>query len=323
MVPSVVSAEVAKPISVPDALPESERADLYNLRTTLLAKGAQLENEIEHQKGTCSKVNVEDVLLMTKCTQWSSDLQKKDTDHFIAVTNFNESVKRRMEALIERLQLQVNQDEQAIQHLRLEKRAEDFDEWTKLSTQAKEQFKTTTLGLVFDNVMNVSAMSVRRVAALSPPSANRLISNLQGAGVTDPYLFTAIRKVADVAGKPEMSGAVKELLDRTGQAKDLVLSAKELSAQRPEAVQAQLEMMVRVLSWGLEESPVLKLLVEDLEFTTASVYNNVTRRISRAQVERLTKLTEQELQSLRTLIELLKKHVQQLKNARKQLADLK
>lgn len=84
---------------------------------------------------------------------------------------------------------------------------------------------------------------------------------------------------------------------------------------------AKLEAVATVLG-GAQTSPQLSLLVSDLRFTTASVYNNAARRVSQNEIERLTALNESQLKSLQKLSHLLAEHVEQLNQTKQQLAEL-
>ncbi len=62
---------------------------------------------------------------------------------------------------------------------------------------------------------------------------------------------------------------------------------------------------------GTIADPRVAFLITELKLTTAAVYNNATRRVARTEVERLTKLTEQQLKDLERLRKLMEAHVRE------------
>ena len=82
--------------------------------------------------------------------------------------------------------------------------------------------------------------------------------------------------------------------------------------------ESQLKALGTVLGW-FEKDPQLSLLASDVEFTTASVYNNAAQRVSEHQIEH-TKLTEEQLRALGEITRLLRTDVDKLRETHEQAA---
>jgi len=222
---------------------------------------------------------------------------------------------------VRNLKEQVEQDQRAIQNLGLRRRAEDFEAWMALSEEAKEAFETETLdALMTTTLLNVQA-GTKKVGSLSPPKANSYISRLRSKGVDEPYLFDAIRGLSRVQGRPQLARRVNIFLDQMSKAKDSYSMAKGISQESLTDYSAKLEALGTVLGWAVED-PGLTFLVAEIRWTSASLYNNLTRRVAKDQIETMTNLTEEQLKALKRLTEVLRGHVQQLGAARMELAKL-
>lgn len=216
-------------------------------------------------------------------------------------------------AEISRLGRKVTLDERAIRRLGFQQRAQDVEDWERLSDEAQGRLMSD----VFDVLLASAQKGIKTVGSLSPPMANRAISRLRAAGINSPYLNEAIRRVAVVPGKPPKAQDIHNLLDKVGKTKDAVV----LASHDANDLESRLEALSTVLGW-LQTNPTLALLAADFRFTTSSLYNNATRRLSVGQIEKLTSLNEQDLRALKVLSEQLRNDIQELKEAKQRAGEL-
>lgn len=290
---------------------------LLQQRAKLLDQGNKLKNEINEQRSKCGHVDVEDKAQVEFCNKWRDKLRDEYANYSNVVKDFKQDVIKKMKALVEDLQKKVARDKHAIRNLGLEKRAEDFEEWEKLSTEAQAEWERQTFSSLIDISVVAAKPAIGSIKSLSPEKAEQLVAELERAGVTDPFLQEAIRELGKLskADKQTLIRVGNQLLYRAKDAKDKQLLAEET----PGKVNAKLKAITSVLAVGLND-PKLKLLVADVNFCIASVYNNVAQRVSQEQIERLNELTEEQLRDLKKLFGLLEGHVRRLNEAKKALA---
>jgi hypothetical protein len=222
---------------------------------------------------------------------------------------------------IECLGAMIAADIEAIKTLKLDKRAEEFEEWESLSQDARADLENQALDALITVGSTAAQAGAKVVASQNPWRANEMIAYLQGLGVNDPFLLEAIRAVGAAKGKPAMAKRVNEWLDAVSKARGIYSIAREAKNAKTskQARNAALGAIATVLSWGLED-PKLVVLTADIQLTTAAAYNNVAQRVVSSRVEQLTRLTEEELGSLKRLDRRLKQHVKQRRQEREALA---
>ena len=215
----------------------------------------------------------------------------------------------------------IDLDMGAIQNLRLSTRAEDIEEWTKLSEESQAELKGKALDALISNGIDAAKAATKPIASLNPWSANKKISELHAVGINIAPLDKAIRAVASVKGKPEMADAIRDLLDAIADARDEYSKEQDSTEAKTEQdlLNVQLNTVGSLLTDYLE-NPELKILFSEIDVTTAAIYNNVTHRIAAGRIDQLTSLTEQELSSLKFIDLLLQRHVKILNMARDALA---
>jgi hypothetical protein len=145
-----------------------------------------------------------------------------------------------------------------------------------------------------------------------------MVAQLESAGVTDPYFLAAVQELGSARARAEVAEATTKLLEAAGKARDAVTIKGDLGSGE---TSAKLDAIATVLGWGLSD-PRLSLLVSDIQFTTASVYNNVARRVSQEQIQQLTSLAEERLKALRNLSLILRRDVEELNEARQRATKL-
>jgi hypothetical protein len=138
---------------------------------------------------------------------------------------------------------------------------------------------------------------------------------LTGTGIGDPILFDGIRKVALIRDKPAKAKAFNEVFPRL---MDWIKLGVYTAFQDRAGLEGKLELLGDVLNLGLE-SPQLKILMTDIEWSSAAVYNNVARQVSKSEINKLTQFTESQLLELKRLTAALRKEVMELNEVRGEL----
>jgi hypothetical protein len=210
------------------------------------------------------------------------------------------------------LELQIERDQAAIRSLGFSQQASDIEQWMQLSEQARTKFMSTALDMLVANAIE----GVKAGGSLNPPSANIAISKLRAVGIDSVTLNDAIRRVGSTPGKPPAAKDILFILNSLQKLKD----SYEISKTKRSDLNSILEALSTVLGW-VETDSQLGYMATDLQFTTSSVYNNLTRRVSLEQINKLTSLAEKDLQSLKLLSEQLRTDVRKQNAARASLAE--
>jgi hypothetical protein len=295
---------------VPVCISAEKRGQLVGERSKLFQQIEDYNVQADAFRAKCSQVRSGDTAMISYCQTEQTRLQGIQSGLAGDANHFSSEVNTAVQAYVEDLRQKVLNDEAAIKRLGFEKRAQDFADWDKLAEDAKEDFERETRDDLTDIAIDKAFSGLKRgattIGSLNPPKANRLIRELQTAGVTDPYLIAAIRKLANASGKPAVAVGVNEFLEGVKTA---------VKVARKDENNGNLDAIANMLS-AVETDPELSLLLNDIKFAAASVYNNAARRVSQNEILQLTALNEQQLKDLKRLSELLKNHVTQLNKAK-------
>ena len=294
-----------------------------DVRTPLAKRRAELEQEFARFKAEADAFSQRPASEQTDAEY--DALQARRTRYIAKARAFNAEVGQATDAYlrkhIDELSAQIAGDLEAIKRLKLDKRAEEFEEWAKLSKDARADLENQALDALITVSLSGVQAGAKIVASHNPWLANEMIGHLRTLGVNDPFLLEAIKKVGATKGKPAMAKAVNEWLDAIGKARDVYSIAKDgaKAGDLTEKKNAALGALATVLSWGVED-PKLSLLVTEIQVATAALYNNVTQRVVSSRVEQLLHLADEELKSLKRLQGRLTEHMKQRRAEREALA---
>jgi ribonuclease HI len=312
--------------ALPDIIPSPiarARPDLVRLhgplkqeRAAMLAKGAAFDR-------ACGRVEVGSAQ-DAQCNREFPVLSREAEQHHRKSVEFIEAYGHALAAERARLQEQdkiltqnIERDLNAVRNLGFDRRAQDFEEWEKLATDAKRAFEDTVraeaAGLIASKAKNGILAGVKSldkvkvsgwIAALTKqdPPPTEIIALLQRmASVTDA---DRVRLVTDAKYLAKLIENVAKTAKVSGWKDGLpVLLEIACEAFPSEATQCQ---------WFKATASV----------TVASLYNNAARRIASNEVDRLTGLTEAQLRVLPKLNELIVGHVRDRNDVRAQLKAL-
>jgi hypothetical protein len=211
----------------------------------------------------------------------------------------------------------IYQDQQIIRGMRLEKRVEDFEEWEKLSSDAQRDFRITVLSEILTMGLNKSMQGVSKVGSLNPPTANTWVRKLKEAGVDNPHLFDAIRALAKTPGKPPRAKAVNQFLEGVKRSKDIYVTG--VTARNSSFREIGLTALAELLGIAVKD-PQLQLALSNIKIISASAYAGTASLVALHNINRLTEMTERDLDTLKRMKDIMKNHVDELKAAKSRLA---
>ncbi len=307
---------------IPQVLPKEVRAYLVKQEAELTGELNALAARNDELRRNCAEVD-EGSPAAEKCSREQAALETGRERYIKAADRFNNIVDA--EVAIHELKARIARDQEAIRRLGLKSRAEDFEEWEKLSDEARSQFEEQALAsmadLLFGAASDANKAVIGTAGALNTFSSRKLISRLRAKGISNERLFRCIREIGAAKGKPARAKAAKDLIEVVEKEGDLFNIAQEINGN-PGDVRTAAEAATALLSWGLE-GPLAGVFASDVQFMYASLYNNAARRVSADSIERLTTMTEQQLRDLNDLTRVLKRHVKELQAAREKLAKLR
>jgi hypothetical protein len=176
-------------------------------------------------------------------------------------------------------------------------------EWENLAAAARSDFVKQTFDSLLDLVGAAAEAAVKNGSKLYPVNVNDFIEHhsIENQQLTDFLHRLALRNKND----PLWTTRVLTQIKTAGAAKDLVFM-DDLSVVLSQALSLAKNERINEYAY----------LLSALQFTSASIYNNVTRRVSVYQINQLANRSEVNLKSLQTLTALLKEDVADLKSAK-------
>ena len=298
----IAGAQAARPIEVPAVLLEPHRSALVAKRSALENRRTHLLAAVETHNGRCRGIP-DSSPMVAECSEAQARLNGEVDSYRDAANAFNREVAQAAQARRAELDKQIERDMEAIRRLGFARRAEDFAEWERLAAKAKAEFK----GEVIDTVTDIAVDKARgkildAFKTFDAAKASRMITWIKSKNIKPQpaALIAAIERVGRATDKSRIAAdaefIVKQIEDwrkARAAAADPIESAK--------FVGGMLE--------GFISDPRLAILITEVKLTTAALYNNATRRVALAEVNRLTDLTEQQLKGLDRLRQVLQKHV--------------
>lgn len=317
---TVVPASVVLP-AIPDIsasiAPESLRAQLESKKLDLLDQRKALHARVDALRDRCRGIET-DSERDRQCHAEKDSLETEMQSHANAVLAFKQTLTEAVQARIDELHKTIHRDEEAVQkNLGFAKRGEDLETWQGMSASAQTEFEQQTQEALKESSLALAEagvqVGIKKLGSLSPPVANRWITQLKAVGVTNTDLFDAIRAVAQTSGKPEMAEAVRQLIDRMKMAQDLDEISKGGENAKWKAAATGLSLVIP----DPRLNALAQISLQDARFLFYSVNNNITRRVALHEVDRITSLNEEQLKVLHdSLFPELDKHVKQLHQAK-------
>jgi len=226
--------------------------------------------------------------------------------------------RKRLQARDKELELYIAKDLTAVRGLGFDRRAQDFEEWEKLATDAKREFEQT----VSKEATSLIAAGVKEevlsgVKKLDAAKVEKWIGFLQKQDPPAVEIISVLRRMASVGDADRLKLAT----DAKYLAKLIENVAK---SAKVDGWKDGLPVLLEILCDGFPSaaSKQCKLFKATANATVASLYNNAARRVAQTEIERLTSLTESQLKALATINGLLVKHVKERREVKAKLKEL-
>lgn len=262
-----------------------------------------------------------------RCQRRQDALEPPKQEYTRKAHAYNSDVLRMLRGCVDRLAAAVARDQHAVRNLGVDKTAQQFAEWVDWASSAtqerdeqwREALKESAQTILESSVEAATDHVLDAAGSLNPPTANRLITQLRKAGVGDTLLFDAIRTVAYTPNKPEKARAAKKIIERLSQLKT-IWDLKDLALDTESAKWKAGADVISLFVIDRRLQLIGNLALQDVRFAFYSVNANIVRQISLSQIERLSNLTEVQLQDLKLLSRRMVSDVQELRAAKKELA---
>ena len=324
-------AKALQPSSVPANLPEPQRATLRQAKTELEKERDDLLQRVAAHNAACPKDLPEDAPNLPQCRQEQQQLNEDQARYLAKVKKFNAAVSQAarqpagaavtVDPAITRLEKQIASDEEAIRRLGLQKRAADFEEWSKLTEQARDEFVSETLRILARLAIDEASIGLKSqtstlASSLTPKKGEELILRLEQNGATNPDLADAIRTLSKATTIKERTDAANKLIGATGAA------VKTLSgASSPDKLKAVVEGFCETAAdIGSKKLGLVgwqtRALVSGAELTAELGFAYGKLHIAESTIQQLDNMTEEQLKAVQKLSQLLRKHVAELKAAK-------
>lgn len=304
---SFANADIDQPSVIPPDIDATAAGSLARDRDVLMGRLNDVLVAIQIHNVRCGKVASNDGAAVSACQTSQSRIKAMLADYDAARETFDAALhaapRRAADPFnrytphvrIQELTTKIERDLQAIRNLGFDRRESDFVAWDILAATAKGDFESQVVDVVTDVAVDkVRGKLLASFKAFDPAKANTLVTWIRAQ-----------------AFKPEPKELIAKL-EKLGRSanKDMLAADAELIVQEIERWQAGLESsddpiaaaaVVATILESAVDDPRLKILVTEIKLTTASLYNNATRRVALNEVERLTDLTEKQLGALHAL----------------------
>jgi hypothetical protein len=194
------------------------------------------------------------------------------------------------------LHAQIQQDQIAIQRLGFRKTDAEVAAWEELAADARSEFLKQTFDIVLDLTTGAIEEAIKRGEKIYPINVNDVIKKyeIQNESVANALYALASKN----KNQPLWSSRVIAQIKVLTTAKDLIF-LQDLGAVLQMALGSSSNLTIR--NYGL--------LMSDLQFAAASIYNNVFRRISIFELRKLGDLAEMDLKALQAVSNDLRNNV--------------
>lgn len=220
--------------------------------------------------------------------------------------------KKRLQAREAELDRLIKQDVFAIKRLGFDRRAGDFDEWVQLSDDARKKLEREAKDQALDTMKSLAQdKMIDSFKEMDRKRIERLIKWLKNnSEVPIDETINVLRQAAKDPKRIRMAGQAKAIVDGI----DAGVEGAAMTS-REEKAKFYMGLLCDV-GEGSGKIKWCQLFKSEVLVTEAAVYNNAARRVSVHEVERLTRMTEQQLKALKKLNEVMVKHVKERNEVR-------
>jgi hypothetical protein len=329
VVGSVKTAQAVTIPTMPVIQPAIAAANpgLVKKRDMLVAERDILRTQSKTQKASCSAVE-EDTPKQQDCIAWLNQLTEEVNRHVQATNDLSTAIsaavtieRKSLEAQEKVLTQAIATDLTAVRNLGFDRRAEDFEEWEKLATDAQREFQHTVIAEFTGVVVSYTQDGILSgFKNLDQAKVEGWIAVLMKQDPPPTELIGVLRGMASV-------------IERDGVRQRLAYDAKHLATLIENVTKSAkvigwkdgLPVLLDIVCDGVPNEAVAqrcKVFKATAASTVASVYNNAARRVALNEIERLTTMTEDQLRGLAKINDVLVKHIKERNEVRARLKKL-
>lgn len=311
---------------IPTALPDAVREPLIEKRNPLALKRQALIAEGEANTRQCTGVierSAEHRACLAKLTGFNAKVEALRGERDRLADEIDGAIVaeiRRLQGEDARLTRSIDTGITAINNLGFARRAEDFQEWAKLADDTRKQFDDECKTQAIDIIASLAQEKMLdALKGMDSARLKRLIEMLEKK--KDPTKEVTLKALRDLSAS--------KAIGRAGMAKDAAMAAtaidRGIQGALVEKREDQLRLWMDMICDFSDMTEVMKgchLIKSELLVVTAVVYNNASRRVARHEIERLTRMTEDQLRGLKKINEVLTKHVKERNAVRAKIKGL-
>lgn len=320
-------AVVIPPLPVIHPAIAAANPGLVKKRDMLVADRDILRTKSKTQNASCSAVE-EGTQKEQDCIAWLNQLTEEVNLHVKAtndlVTAISAAVaieRKRLEAQEKGLTQAIAIDLTAVRNLGFDRRAEDFEEWEKLASDARLEFQHT-----------VSAEATGLIASYAKGRILSGFKNLDEAKVGG-WIAVLMKQDPPPTEIIAVLRGMASVIERDGVRQKIAYDAKHLSTLIENVTKSAkvsgwkdgLPVLLDIVCDGVPNETVAKqckVFKATAASTVASVYNTAANHVALNEIERLTTMTETQLLALAKINELMVKHIKERNEVRALLKEL-
>jgi len=303
---SVVAQQIPALEDVPRALPDPPRTSLMQRHTDLAARRAVLFGRIDDFNQRC-RLYYSNSPEAKECPSAKGPLYADRDAYIAALKSFNWDLEQaigdyqnKLEKRLAELDAGLQRDAEALRRMGFSRRAEDFAEWAKFSTDAHRQAFLKFMDIVIDEgadyavKWSAAQIGAAHASRFGADQANELLRKMQAQGINNPHAEAYLRKIVDQNLTKDGAQLTNELADALHQ--DLRVLRDLMTVDKNNSNAEKALKLVQMIA-----PPHLAKVATLGELGIWVVADVGAQRIAAANVRRLTELTEKDLKTLTTI----------------------
>lgn len=302
---------------IPTVLPDAVRQPLLAKRQPLAEKKLSLIAEADRNKSMCANVVVDSAQHST-CLGMQRDFNARVAAMNDAFDQLADEIDAAITAEIKRLAERdaeltrnIASDITAVNRLGFARRAEDFEEWNKLAAGARDNLSNEVQGAIVDALVSkIQDSALERFQGFDPKLAGGWIASLEKLNPPPKELIAAIRRVLSPGTRTQLVDDAKFIVEHLDALKDIYDADNIALAIALTYHQVVCDMAKPPLD------TICQLGKTEAKLVAASLVNFGTQHVAKREIERLTQMTEEQLNALKKINGLLVKHVNERNEVR-------
>jgi len=307
-----VFAVQARAADIPSLFdPPGGSPELINRHAALAQERSALRVRTESHNSRCRAVE-EGTPLYDECASTRGSLVAALNQHIQASNQYNEAVlaecSHRQEGAskLSDLQQRFETDKRVINNFGFEQNVQDIQAWAEAGEEAQKKARSDLVAFAVDGILDGLKVGIAATPALSQVLSDKLVAVFQTLGFTegDKAYIVASRIGGRIS--PQDAEMLANRIEQGKKAYDRYSATRDLVGAR-----RSLEIAQALTSLGAVYSPKLVPLALELEAVSLTTYG-AEQVAAKHQIEKLTTMTELQLQDLATAAKKLKNDAAEL-----------